>query len=167
MATTPSAGTSGTATSLLVVRRLASYYRAHGQSSNQVLALSARQRRARSAPAERVPGELEHLDPLETDELEADSESSSFPLRSFSLLVWSARHDNDWVTIVCEQPDGTFAVIAAPVTARNVTPDDIATTAGIGKVTAEQTLREKSGHAHCSPACEAWQERRELVMVAR
>ena len=51
------------------------------------------------------------------------------------------------------------------MTARDVTPDGTATTPEVGKVTAEQALREKSDHAHCTPACEAWQQRRELVMM--
>ena len=28
------------------------------------------------------------------------------------LIVWEARHDNGWTTIVMEQPDGTFVAWA-------------------------------------------------------
>jgi hypothetical protein len=30
------------------------------------------------------------------------------------LIVWEARHDNGWSTIVMEQPDGTFIAWAGP-----------------------------------------------------
>ena len=30
------------------------------------------------------------------------------------LLIWEARHDNRWTTLVMEQPDGTFVVWAGP-----------------------------------------------------
>ena len=130
-----------------------------------MLALTARRRGARSAPHEQLQPGLEPIGATEAGAPDVDSESTTLPLRPFSLLVWSARHDNDWLTIVCEQPDGSFAVMAVPVTARDVSPDGITSTAGVGKLTAEEALRRKSGHAHCSPACERWQQRRELVML--
>ena len=30
------------------------------------------------------------------------------------LVVWEARHDNRWTTLVMEQPDGTFVAWAGP-----------------------------------------------------
>jgi len=95
-----------------------------------------------------------------------DNPEAAHPvLRPVHLTVWSALHDNGWLAIVAEQPDGTYAVISAASSARDVQPDAIATSADDGKAAAVDALRAKSGHDHCSPQCQRWQRERHLVML--
>jgi hypothetical protein len=85
-------------------------------------------------------------------------------LKPRHVAFWSARHDNGWTTIVCEQPDGTFAVIVAPETARDVSPDSIDGALQTAKASASRALEEKSGHRECSDACERWAKHSQLFM---
>jgi hypothetical protein len=112
------------------------------------LAVSPRSQWARSAPTVRRE---EKPDQFRTHDKrgQRDPEPTSVPLKPCSLASWSAQHDNDWVTIVCEQPDGTFAVIVAPTTARGVTPDAVAATPEAGRSAAVEALQAKSGHQQC------------------
>ena len=85
-------------------------------------------------------------------------------LKPRHVAYWSARHDNGWNTFICEQPDGTFAVIAAPEAARGVSPDSIEPALQPAKASAARALEEKSGHANCSEQCERWQKHSQLFM---
>jgi hypothetical protein len=85
-------------------------------------------------------------------------------LKPRHVAFWSARHDNGWNTFICEQPDGTFAVIAAPDTARGVSPDSIEQALQPAKISAARALEEKTGHRKCSPQCERWQKHSQLFM---
>jgi hypothetical protein len=85
-------------------------------------------------------------------------------LKARHVAFWSARHDNGWNTFICEQPDGSFAVIAAPGTARDVSPDSIEQSLQPAKASAARALDEKSGHHECSPQCERWQKHAQLFM---
>ena len=85
-------------------------------------------------------------------------------LKPRHVAFWSARHDNGWNTFICEQPDGTFAVIAAPDTARDVSPDAIEQALPPAKASAARALEEKSGHRECSADCERWQKHSQLFM---
>ena len=85
-------------------------------------------------------------------------------LKPRHVAYWSARHDNGWNTFICEQPDGTFAVIAAPDAARGVSPDAIEPALQPAKASAARALEAKSGHATCSEQCERWQKHSQLFM---
>jgi hypothetical protein len=85
-------------------------------------------------------------------------------LKPRHVAFWSARHDNGWNTFICEQPDGTFAVIAAPDTARGVSPDSIEQALQPAKISAARALEEKTGHRECSPQCGRWQKHSQLFM---
>jgi hypothetical protein len=75
--------------------------------------------------------------------------------RSFRLpVVWEARHDNGWTTIIAEQQDGSFVAFASNDEAvcvdyvgRNVTHAHAAVIAA---------LRWKSGHRRCTNECSDW-----------
>jgi hypothetical protein len=81
------------------------------------------------------------------------------------LTAWTATHDNGWVAVVCEQPDGTFAVLVAPPGARDVASDALESSGPAARTTAEAILRTKSGHDLCTARCEAWQKKRHLLML--
>ena len=85
-------------------------------------------------------------------------------LKPRHVAYWSARHDNGWTTFICEQPDGTFAVIAAPATAQGVSPDSIEQALQPAKASAARLLEEKSGHYECSAQCERWEKHSQLFM---
>ena len=82
------------------------------------------------------------------------------------MAVWTATHDNGWLTSVVENPDGTFAAWAAPdgecAGVYIVTPDVAA-----GKMSAEGALRRHTGHDGCSDACSTWQLRSYAVFDRR
>jgi len=124
--------------------------------------MSAR-RWVRSARADE-PEEDEALSPgADSDD---DGPGSSHPvLRPVGLTTWIATHDHGWVTVVCEQPDGTFAVLVAPPGARDVAPDALASSGPAARTTAEAILRTKSGHDLCTAQCEPWQQERHLLML--
>lgn len=72
------------------------------------------------------------------------------------VSVWSAVHDNGWVTKAVEIPDGRFAAWAAPDD-RATTPAYIEDGPENAKNAAEFALRETSGHSTCSARCTGWQ----------
>ena len=82
------------------------------------------------------------------------------------MAVWTATHDNGWLTSVVENPDGTFAAWAAPdgdaAGVYTVQPDVEG-----GKMSAEGALRRHTGHDGCSEACTTWQLRSYAVFDRR
>jgi hypothetical protein len=70
------------------------------------------------------------------------------------LVVWEARHDNGWTTIIAEQKDGSFiasasnqGAVRADYVGRNVTHAHAAVIAA---------LRWKTGHRRCMNECSDW-----------
>ena len=80
------------------------------------------------------------------------------------LLVWEARHDNGWTTVVMEQPDGTFIAWAGVGEAIGV--DYVEDTPEHAQAAAMFALKRKSGHAECSPRCGDWEMRTHTMLVA-
>ena len=82
------------------------------------------------------------------------------------MAVWTATHDNGWLTSVVENPDGTFAAWAAPdgesAGVYTIKPD-----VDGGKASAEAALRRHTGHEGCSGACSTWQLRTYAVFDRR
>jgi len=60
-------------------------------------------------------------------------------------VIWQARHDNGWIAVVAEQPDGTFAASAGPGEAAGV--DYVEGTPEHAQADALFALNRKSGHA--------------------
>ena len=119
-------------------------------------------RRVRSAPdSSDRPQALSPAVPSPDDE-----PGASHPLlRAFQPRTWTATHDNDWVSVVCEQPDGSFALLVAAAGARDVLPDLVAASAEAAKAAARELVRVKSGHDRCTAGCRGWSEERHLVML--
>jgi len=80
------------------------------------------------------------------------------------LLVWEARHDNGWTTIVMEQPDGTFVAWAG--TGETIGVDYVEDTPEHAEAAAMFALKRKSGHGQCSPRCSPFEMRRHTMVVA-
>ena len=72
------------------------------------------------------------------------------------LAVWTNIHDNGWITIAAEAPDGTFVGWAAPAETSNVTVDYIEDGPENAMRAAEFALGRKSGHAACSTRWTGW-----------
>ena len=62
-----------------------------------------------------------------------------------SLVLWEARHDNGWITIVMEQPDGTFVAWAG--LEETVGLDYVEDSPEHAQAAAMFALKRKSGHA--------------------
>jgi hypothetical protein len=71
------------------------------------------------------------------------------------MAVWTARHDNGWLTSVVENPNGSFAAWAAPE-GESGGVYSIQEEAEAGKEAAAASLRRESDHTECSDACSAW-----------
>jgi hypothetical protein len=80
------------------------------------------------------------------------------------LVVWEARHDNGWITIVMEQPDGTFVAWAG--LGATVGVDYVEDTPEHAHAAAMFALKRKSGHAECSPRCSLFEMRTHTMLVA-
>ena len=82
------------------------------------------------------------------------------------MAVWTATHDNGWLTSVVENPDGTFAAWAAPdgesAGVYTIQPD-----VDSGRSAAESALRRHTGHEGCSDGCTVWQVRTYAVFDRR
>lgn len=82
------------------------------------------------------------------------------------MAVWTATHDNGWVTSVVENPDGTFAAWAAPdgegAGVYTIQPD-----VASGKTAAENALHRHTGHDGCSGDCSLWEVRNYAVFDRR
>ena len=79
------------------------------------------------------------------------------------LLVWKARHDNGWNTVVAEQPDGTFVAWAGPGDAIGV--DYVEDTPEHAQAGALFALNRKTGHASCSTRCTDWEVHTHEMLV--
>ena len=66
------------------------------------------------------------------------------------LVVWEARHDNGWTTVVMEQPDGTFVAWAGGGDSIGV--DYVEDSPEFARAAAMFALKRKSGHAACPTA---------------
>lgn len=118
--------------------------------------------RARSAPVPKL--QKEHRG-LSREGPPDDGPGGLYPfLRGVHITAWTATHDNSWTTVVCEQPDSTFAVLVAPLGSRDVAAEAVATTAEEGMVAAKEVLLAKSGH-ECTAECQPWQRERHLFML--
>jgi hypothetical protein len=80
------------------------------------------------------------------------------------LLIWEARHDNGWISVVMEQPDGTFVAWAGR--GETIGVDYIEDTPGHAQAGALFALKRKSGHAKCSSRCSDWEMRTHEILVA-
>ena len=67
------------------------------------------------------------------------------------FLIWEARHDNGWATLVMEQPDGTFVAWAGPDESAGV--DYVEDTPEHAQAAAMFALKHKRGHAALSSRC--------------
>jgi len=74
-----------------------------------------------------------------------------------------ARHDNGWITLVMEQPDGTLVAWAGP--AETVGVDYVEDTPEHARAAAMFALKRKSGHAECSPRCSEFELRMHTMLV--
>ena len=79
-------------------------------------------------------------------------------------LVWEARHDNGWITLVIEQPDGTFIAWAGTGDAIGV--DYVEDSPEFARAAALFALKRKSGHAACSERCSDFEMRTQVMPVA-
>jgi hypothetical protein len=84
--------------------------------------------------------------------------------QSRRLVVWEARHDNGWITIVMAQPDGTFVAWAWP--GETVGVDYVEDSPEHAEAAAMFALKRKSGHAECSPRFSASEMRTHTMLVA-
>jgi hypothetical protein len=75
--------------------------------------------------------------------------------RSRRLLVWIARHDNGWTSVVAEQPDGTFVAWAG--LGESIGVDYVEDTPEHAQAAALFALNRKSGHTACSARCTEWE----------
>ena len=80
------------------------------------------------------------------------------------LALWEARHDNGWITVVMEQPDGTFLAWAGQGGAVGV--DYVEDSPDFARAAALFALKRKTGHATCSPACSDFEMRTQTMLVA-
>lgn len=82
------------------------------------------------------------------------------------MAVWTARHDNGWVTSVVENPNGSFAAWAAPDGAGGGVYS-IVEEAEDGKKAAAASLVRETGHTSCSRRCAGWSLRTYAVFDRR
>jgi hypothetical protein len=82
------------------------------------------------------------------------------------MAVWTARHDNGWVTSVVENPNGSFAAWAAP-DGEGGGVYSIVEEAEDGKKAAAASLVRETGHATCSRRCAEWSLRTYAVFDRR
>jgi hypothetical protein len=80
-----------------------------------------------------------------------------------SLAVWEARHDDGWITIVMEQPDGTFVAWAGQGDSIGV--DYVEDGPEFARAAALFALKRKSGHDRCSAGCTDFEMRTHTILV--
>ena len=83
--------------------------------------------------------------------------------QSRRLVVWEARHDNGWITLVMEQPDGTFVAWAG--LGHTIGVDYVEDSPEHAQAAATFALKRKSGHAECSPRCSEPEMRTHTMLV--
>ena len=79
------------------------------------------------------------------------------------LVIWEARHDNGWTTLVMEQSDGTFVAWAG--LDESVGVDYVEDTPEHAQAAAMFALKRKSGHDQCSIRCSGFEMRTHLMVV--
>jgi hypothetical protein len=79
------------------------------------------------------------------------------------LVIWEARHDNGWTTLVMEQSDGTFVAWAG--LDESVGVDYVEDTPEHAQAAAMFALKRKSGHDQCSSRCSGFEMRTHLMVV--
>ena len=82
------------------------------------------------------------------------------------MAVWTARHDNGWVTSVVENPNGSFAAWAAP-DGQGGGVYSIVEEAEDGRKAAAASLVRETGHTSCSRRCAEWSLRTYAVFDRR
>ena len=82
------------------------------------------------------------------------------------MAVWTAAHDNGWVTSVVENPDGSFAAWAAP-DGEGAGIYTIQADVDSAKAAAEAALQRHTGHDGCSDVCSLWELRTYAVFDRR
>ena len=82
------------------------------------------------------------------------------------MAVWTASHDNGWVTSVVENPNGSFAAWAAP-DGQGGGVYSILDEAEEGKQAATASLRRNAGHTDCTGRCTGWSLRTYAVFDRR
>ena len=80
------------------------------------------------------------------------------------LVVWEARQDNGWTTLVMEPPDGTFVAWAGPD--ESVGVDYVEDTREHAQAAAMFALKRKSGHSECSHGCSDFEMRTQTMLLA-
>ena len=103
-----------------------------------------------------VQAELHGIREAWTQSKLPDDDPPSESAHHHQLSYWTNLHDNDWVTYVNEQPDGTFIAWAAPVGEDPVTTAYIEDSEENAKLAAEFVVKTHTGHVHCSAKCSGW-----------
>ena len=80
------------------------------------------------------------------------------------LVIWEARHDNGWTTLVMEQSDGTFVAWAG--LDESVGVDYVEDTPEHAQAAAMFALKRKTGHEECSLRCGEWEMRTHTMLAA-
>ena len=86
------------------------------------------------------------------------------PTRTSHARRLGSPHDNGWVTVVMEQPDGTFVAWAGP--GETVGVDYVEDSPEHAQALAMFALKRKSGHAECSRRCSDFEMRTDTMLVA-
>ena len=72
------------------------------------------------------------------------------------ISVWTATHDNGWITKAVENPDGSYAAWATKEPDALGPVDYVEDGLEKGKRAAECALRQRTGHERCTGACSGW-----------
>ena len=79
------------------------------------------------------------------------------------LVIWEARHDNGWTTLVMEQPEGAFVAWAG--LDETVGVDYVEDTREHAQPAATFALKRKSGHGECSIRCSGFEMRTHMMLL--
>ena len=82
------------------------------------------------------------------------------------MCLWTAVHDNGWVTKAVENPDGSYSAWATTDPDALGPVDFVEDGPENGKRAAEYALRQRTGHEHCSDACSGWTVHTHLMIVS-
>ena len=69
-------------------------------------------------------------------------------------VVWEARHDNGWSTVIAQQQDGSFIAFAS--NGQAVCVDYVGPNITHAHAAVIAALRWKSGHRRCTEQCSDW-----------
>ena len=79
------------------------------------------------------------------------------------LVLWEARHDNDWSTVIAKQTDGSF--VAATVHAGERCVHYVGQNVEHAHAAVLAAMRWRTGHRVCSSACTDWEIREYGVLT--